>query len=266
MLIKRMKRIIPVLPALPSVAGLFVFYIFPSFAAAMYAFTADTYSRKFVGLGNIRYVLESGYFRIAIKNTLLFSVTSVPLTIVSALAIASLTVMFGMKMPLLRKLYFLPVMLPSAAAALAAENLITWLSPAASLMTIFLWKYTGINIIIILTAMSMIDGDTLDAASLDGASSWQKLIYIIIPGSAPSIAFASVLTLSYSLKIFRESYILWGSYPDSSVYMLQNYINNQFGKMNYGYVAACSLIFSVIIYPVIFVILKAEHRINNGEK
>ena len=48
--------------------------------------------------------------------------------------------------------------------------------------------------------------------------------------------------------------------------MLQNYINNQFGKMNYGYVAACSLIFSVIIYPVIFVILKAEHRINNGEK
>ena len=36
--------------------------------------------------------------------------------------------------------------------------------------------------------------------------------------------------------------------------------------MNYSYIAACSLIFSVIIYPVIIVILRAEHRINNGEK
>ena len=41
-----------------------------------------------------------------------------------------------------------------------------------------------------------------------------------------------ILTIVNSLKIFRESYLLYGYYPDEDVYMLQNYLNNHFAKLS----------------------------------
>lgn len=48
-------------------------------------------------------------------------------------------------------------------------------------------------------------------------------------------------------KLYRESFLLYGTYPDESVYMLQNYLNNHFDKLNYQYISAASVCFTSIL-------------------
>ena len=71
---------------------------------------------------------------------------------------------------------------------------------------------------------------------------------------------ALILTIVNSLKIFRESYLLYGYYPDESVYMLQNYLNNHFAKLNYQNIGAAAVLFAVVVYSIVAVLFALEKK------
>ena len=84
--------------------------------------------------------------------------------------------------------------------------------------------------------------------------------HITLPNIAPTLFFTFVLSIVNSLKIFRESFLLYTNYPDESVYMLQNYLNNHFQKLNYQNISTAAIFFAVIVYTVVAVVFVAEKK------
>ena len=69
------------------------------------------------------------------------------------------------------------------------------------------------------------------------------------------------MELIYSFKIFREIFALFGDYPNSNVYFLQNFINNNYYNLNYPRLSSASIILSVfmIIMLLAFFVFERKH-------
>ena len=108
-------------------------------------------------------------------------------------------------------------------------------------------KNTGYAVILLLSGLNTIPDELFDAASIDGASSFHKLKYITLPQMWYSFFFATVFSLINAFKCFREIFLIGGTYPHDSIYMLQHFINNSFEKMNYPKLAVASILFLAVI-------------------
>ena len=86
------------------------------------------------------------------------------------------------------------------------------------------------------------------------------LRYIMLPLLKPYILVGIVLAFLGVFRIFRESYLLYGYYPDESVYMLQNYLNNHFAKLNYQNIGAAAVLFAVVVYSIVAVLFALEKK------
>ena len=68
-----------------------------------------------------------------------------------------------------------------------------------------------------------------------------------------------------SLKIFKESYLFYASnYPPDAAYMIQNYMNNHFYKLNYQTLSTAVVIFTLVMAAVIFAWYKLENKLSEG--
>ena len=256
-----MKKKTDILFLIPSLTGFFGFLVVPFILSLRYAFTESAFKEgRFIGIENFMQLFKNEYFLLAMKNTCRFIVLAVPMTMVLSFVIAVLLAFFGPKLPFVRSAFFLPVILPSATVVTLWNAYISDFTPFHSLLLIFLWKYSGLNIMLMLTALSGIDKKIIEAARIDGANSVQQTFRIILPNIAPTLFFTLILSLVNSLKIFRESYLLYGEYPDESIYMLQNFLNNHFAKLNYQYISTAAIVFGVIVYTAVALILAAEKK------
>lgn len=256
-----MKKRTDILFLLPSLAGFLTFFIIPFFYSFVYAFTDNAFTMNFAGLDNFIALLNNEFFRLAMRNTVRFTLCAVPLTMVLSTAAAMLIVRFAAKFPFVKSAFFLPVILPSATIVMLWQAYIAdAVLPFASLLVIFLWKYSGLNVMLILTALTGMNRDILEAARIDGAGFLRQTWHITLPNIAPTLFFTFVLSIVNSLKIFRESFLLYTNYPDESVYMLQNYLNNHFQKLNYQNISTAAIFFAVIVYTVVALLFSAEKK------
>ena len=247
----------------PSLIGFFVFYLLPFLLSFYYALIESAFSGRFVGLANMAELLENPYFCRAMKNTLLFTAVSVPAVMLLSAAAAILLLWFTRRIPLVRVAFFLPVLLPSAVIAAVWNGYLpqsVQAHPFLSLLVLFLWKYSGLNIMLIFTALTGVDRDMLDAAQIDGAGGGRQIFFITLPNITPTLFFVLILSFVNSLKIYRESYLLYGNHPAECVYMLQNYLGNQFDKLNYQNIASAAVVFSVLVYTAVAVLLYSERK------
>lgn len=147
---------------------------------------------------------------------------------------------------MLFSLYLLPMVLPSAVVVFFVQMFlpfdrapeVKWL-----MVGLYIWKNIPYALLTAFLGLRNLPEGIRDAAQLDGASGWQMLSYITLPFLKPYMLVGAVLALLGIFRIFRESYLLFGNYPDQSVYFLQNYMNNLFYASNYGQLAAASDIF-----------------------
>ena len=255
-----MKKKSDILFLLPSLAGFLTFFIVPFVYSFYYAFTENAFTKKFVWFDNFRHLFENEYFRLAMKNTGKFTLLAVPLTMAISLILALALVRFATRLPFVKSALFLPVILPSATIVMLWNAYISDFAPFHSLLLIFLWKYGGLNVMLMLTALSGMDKSMLEAARIDGANVFRQTVHITLPNIAPTLFFTFILSVVNSLKVFRESYLLYGNYPDESVYMLQNFLNNHFAKLNYQYISTAAIFFAVIVYTVVAVVFVAEKK------
>ena len=255
-----MKKRTDILLLMPSLAGFVVFFIVPFIYTFYYAFTENAFTGKFVGFDNFINLFRNEYFRLAMKNTLCFTALAIPLTMLISTMIALALAKFAAKLPFVKSAFFLPIILPSAVIVILWNAYFTSVPPFTSLLLIFLWKYGGINVMLIITALSGMNKEMLDAARIDGAGYLRTVFGVIIPNIMPGLFFTLVISIVNSFKIFRESYLLYGDYPDQSIYMLQNYLNNHFTKLNYQNISTAAIIFAVMVYTIVAVILAAEKK------
>lgn len=238
--------------SIPLLCGFLLFYVVPFFSVLRYALIESPFKPYFVGLKNFIDVCSNKYFRLAMKNTALFTIVAVPLvtllSLMLAIAFTECTRPFGG----LIRLMILPLLMPSAGIlsgfrALPIMNRILTEFPVLAEHLLFLWRNLGFFTILITGGISVLPKDCYEAARLDGVTFLQKHIYVTLPGILPMLSFAATLSAVYSMRIFREVYLLYGSYPVNGVYLVQHYMNNHYMKLNFHTIAAAALIFAVIV-------------------
>lgn len=132
------------------------------------------------------------------------------------------------------------------------------------LLALYLWKNCGYCTVILLSALAGIDRAQYELARCDGAGVWTQIWRITFPQILSSLFFSAIIAIVGVFKIFRESYLLMGEYPHESVYMLQNFINNNMETLNYQRLSAASLTFLCILMVVIILFIRFSGILEEG--
>lgn len=276
------------LPAL-SVIAVFQFYpVLKSFFMGFYTkFDYLTDTVEAVGLDNFLYVLKDPEFVLAMKNTAVFAVISVPLGIIMALVFALILNSNIRFQKFFRSAYFLPFVTSTTAVAVVWRWMlnkdygmvnallsvlgmpkVAWLTDAQMtipiLIVLSVWKGLGYKIIILLAALQGVDERYVKAGRMDGAGSFRRICYIILPILRPTILFLSVTSLIGAFKIFDEVYIMYGQKPGplQSGLTIVYYIFDKFYR-HWEFTtasAAAFLLFLVILFFTLLQFLFSSER------
>ena len=230
-----------------------------------------------VGFGNYAKALSDETFRKAAFNTAYFVVVGVPLTLVVAL-VAAVVLDRGVQRfrSVFRVGYYLPVVTSIVAIAviwrfvLAPDSGLvnsvlgwfgidgpnwlaskTWAMP--SLIAMAVWRNFGTAMLIFLAGLQGIPQTVEEAGQLDGAGSWQRFRYLILPLLRPTVLFTTVTTVIGYLQFFEEPLVMTDGGPLNSTLSVSMYTYNQFGFGNYGLATAMAYILFVIIAVVTFI-------------
>ena len=233
-----------------------------------------------VGFDNYMKALSDETFRKAALNTAYFVVVGVPVTLVVALAAAVLLDRGVKRFQSLFKVgYYLPVITSIVAIAviwrfvLAPDSGLlntvlgwfgiqgpnwlaskTWAMPSLILMAV--WRNFGSAMIIFLAGLQGIPQTVEEAGQLDGASSWQRFRYLILPLLRPTVLFTSVTTGIGYLQFFEEPFVMTQGGPLNSTVSVSMYTYQQFGFGNYSLATSMSYILFVVIAVVTFIQFK----------
>lgn len=262
-------------------AGLSLFYLWPFLLSLWYAFMDKPVNGSFVGLKNFIELFHNKPYLLGFKNTLLFIGTSVPLGMVLSLAVAMLIHRVKKYKELFTLIFLIPLVIPSgsmvffwkalfmdqgyANAILTAIGLsgINWFETSAALpviVLIFIWKNLGYNMVLFLAGLYNIPKEHYEAAAVDGASASQTLFRITLPGLTPMIVLVTIMSVINSFKVFKEIYLITGSYPHQSIYMLQHFMNNMFYSLNYQKLTTATCVLVLIITLLVQFLLRFEKR------
>ena len=148
------------------------------------------------------------------------------------------------------------------------EMNISWFSNGSSAMLAAvianIWRGIPFFTISYMSALSGISDDLYESAKIDGANSAVTLFRITLPMITPTAFLVFVLAWINAFKIFKEVYFIAGAYPDYSVYTLQNYMNNMFGKLNYQLVTAAAYSFGLIVFALFGALFFLQRRAARG--
>lgn len=225
------------------------------------------------GFENFVYIFNDSEFKIAIKNTFIFTTGVVPTSIILSLVIA---VLLNSKIKfkgLFRSIYFLPFVTSVVAISTVWRWIyhsrygvlnyflgfigiepIHWITDPkwamTSLIILSIWRDLGYNIIIFLAGLQNINPQYYRAANIDGASKWKQFIHITIPLLSPTIFFVSIMSMINSFKVFDEVFALFDKRPGplnrclTVVYYVYDQFANQY---KYGIASAAVYVLFVII-------------------
>lgn len=267
----------------PSLTGVLIFFIIPFGVVIYYSGIDGVVSRNPVGLGNYVNLMRNTAFQNAAKNTAVFSLFAVPLSIILSLGM-SLVLEQSIPMKSVIRTFFLsPLMVPTASVVLIWQVMfdyhgvvneamklmglssVDWIKSDYSqwvVVILFLWKNLGYNMVLFMSALSNIPKDILEVAKLDGAGMWKTFWYIKMRFITPSIFFVGIISLINSFKVFREVYLLAGDYPYDSLYMLQHFMNNTFRSLDYQKLSSAAIIMSLVMIVIIGILFISENKLS----
>ncbi len=270
---------------LPSLLGVLVFFVLPFLVVIVYAFVSDNTNYDFVGFENFISLFGNSAFRLALKNTGIFSLISVPLVVIIPLMLA---VLLESNIPLkstFRTIFLSPMIVPAASVILIWQVLfdyhgvvnelvqkfggmsVEWFKSDYGIIIVvllFLWKNIGYNMIMFMSALSAIPRDIVEVAMLDGCSSVRRFFSIKLRYLASTISFVTIMSLINSFKVFREVYLLTGDYPYEAMYTLQHFMNNTFGRYDYQKLSSAAIVLSLIMIVIISVLLLVDSKVGKG--
>ncbi|MCL2254572.1 MAG: sugar ABC transporter permease [Lachnospiraceae bacterium] len=277
---KQKGKRISIFYLLPSLSGVTLFFIYPFFYVIWYSIIDNPINREFVFFDNFISVFNNGAFKLAATNTIKFSGVAVPLAVILSLMLA---MMLNSRIPFrsqFRTFFLSPMMVPIASIVLIWEVLfhynglvndillffggdkVDWLKSSYGqviIIILFLWKNLGYNMILFMAALSSIPKEIIEVAQMESAKPFQIFWYIKIRYLSATILFVTIMSLINSFKVFREIYLLTGSYPYDAVYMLQHYMNNNFGRLDYQNLSAAAIMMSIVMIIIIGIMFLTEN-------
>ncbi len=278
----------------PNFIGFAVFTLIPIVFAFLLAFLEwdGNNAIKFVGLDNFLRLPSDTFFTAAFKNTIIYVVGTVPLTMIASLA---LSIVLNQKIRargFFRTVSFFPYV-ASLVAITAVWSMIfhpskgpinyflysvcnvpqnelpKWFSGSLVMVTLILfsvWKYMGYYMVIYLAGLQGISAELYEAGSLDGANTWQKFRYITWPQLRSTTFFVVVMLTINCFKVYDIAVMLAGGGDgklSTSATVLVYYIyQNAFNYWDLGYSSAIAMVLFVLVLVVTLVQFRYEKKLN----
>jgi multiple sugar transport system permease protein len=274
----------------PWVVGFLVFTLYPLIYTGYLSLTDyDVINDpSFVGLDNYRQLLEDPKVMLALQNTFVFAVLSVPTRLVLSFLLALLLNRAGRAASFFRTAFFLPKMTPAVAIGVlllllfnGQDGLINtflgwfgisgpawttdphWVKPGLVVMS--LWT-VGASVVILLAALRNVPQDLYDAARVDGAGFWRQTWHITIPMASSAIFFIVIVDTIASFQSFTEAYTAFfgagnSTYSNDAALFYAIYLFQQaFEFLHMGYASAMS----VLLFAIIMIVTAVQIRLSRG--
>ena len=271
---------------LPSAIPLLLFVLGPMVAAAWISLNKWNLlsPMKFVGLDNYTKLLSDPRTGDVFLHTLYYVAGYLPLVYIGglALALALNTALKGRSF--LRGVYFLPVVTSWIVVALVWRWLLNpsngivntvlgffgidgpgwWTDPSWAMPSIILasaWKDLGFVMVILLAGLQAINTDLYDAAKVDGAGWWRRLISVTLPLLSPSTFFVFVISLINGFQVFDQVYAMTGGGPNgASQVVVQQIYDLTFRYQRAGEASALSWILFIAILAITLIQVRGQRR------
>lgn len=283
----RRRRLAPQWFLAPALLFYAIVVLYPSIAGGYYAFTDWTGGAEanFIGLDNFREMLDDQAAVASLRNTLLIAVF---LTVVQSglgllLALALNSAIRARN--LLRTLFFAPMMMPpvivgllwqyiytpggpldTALGALGLGGLVqSWLGNSDialwSIIASVIWHHVGMSMVIFLAGLQGIPWELYEAAALDGAGKLRQFLSVTWPLLGQAITIATALTMTSSLKLFDQVFVMTGGGPGVSTQTLSLIMYREaFVYGEYGYGSAIALVLTMIVAFIVFLQMSITRR------
>jgi multiple sugar transport system permease protein len=240
---------------------------------------------EFVGTQNFTDLARDEIFWKALRNTVKYTIYSVPPDIVIALILAVLLNQHLRGMRFFRLAYFVPVVTSGALVAIVWSWLYQprgiingllleigltpqrWLSDLdlvlPSIAAMAVWKHVGFNMLILLAGLQSIPPELEEAARLDGAGRYRIFFNITLPLLRPVLVLATILTTIGSLQMFDAAFVMTGGGPFYGSTTLVYYIYvKAFEQYQMGYGATIAF----VLFLIILVVTLVQRRVLRGDE
>lgn len=264
---------------LPALALLAVFVAWPMLRAAWWSLTnADLLApgdARWIGLANYSDLLADPRFRRAFGNTALFALLVVPLQTAAAFFLALWVNRPEPAWRWLRAVFFLPVVVSMPVLAVLWTMLyqpaqggdtglvnaaLGWLGvapqawlrdpslalPAIAFMSV--WQGVGLQMMVFLAGLQNVSPELLDAARIDGAGAWRRVVHVVLPAMRNTIVFVVTVTTILAFRIFVQPYLMTRGGPGNSTRsIVQSIYEMTFLSQDLGRACAAAFLFLLLV-------------------
>ncbi len=297
----------------PNFIGFAIFTLIPVVMSVFMSFTESNtgaiFGAKWVGLANYADIFNTAkvgekmadggfwaglaYFfnrvdlGIALKNTVFYTVVTVPLTLICSIALA-LVLNRAVKGAVgFRAILFFPYVASMVAICVCWNFMLMKNGPVNQLLNsmgipfnkswtadsnmamwaiilVSVWRSMGYYMVIYLAALQGVPRELYEAATVDGANKWQQFTHVTLPQLRPTTFFASIMLIIGCFKIYDTVAIMTGGGPGRATKMLVTYIyDTAFVNFKYGTASAIAMVLLVIVLIVTVIQFSMEKKFSN---
>ncbi|MFW5442193.1 carbohydrate ABC transporter permease [Aerococcus urinaeequi] len=284
-----LKAYLYLLPMLLVIVTFNILPIFRSFEMSLWQdynfFTQEVFE---YGFGPFQEIFQDSDFWLAIRNTFIFVLGVVPVSIMISLGIAVLLNQIKFLSGFFRSIYFLPFVTSTVAVSIVwrwlyhsdyglinyflsffnIEAIAFMEDPKYAMLALVMmsiWKGLGFNIVIFLVGLNNISDTYYAAAKIDGAGPWQRFTNITLPLLTPTMFLVSIMGVINSFKAFDEVYALFNGRPgpaNSALTMVYYIFQKFYEESQYALASAAGIILFLIILVFTLMQMAVNRYIN----
>ncbi|MBA3620430.1 MAG: sugar ABC transporter permease [Acidothermales bacterium] len=243
---------------------------------------------NWIGLDNYRDAMANPDTESALKNTAIYALMYVPLSVASGLALALLLQRAGRATGLMRTLMYLPVMTPPVATAILFLLLLNgqnglindvlgsvglptpywtsdadWIKPGIVILS--LWSIGSVTIILY-AALQEVPQALSEAAWVDGAGWLRRFWHVTLPMISPALLFVTVINTIASMQLFTEAYTMYfgtvtTNPPDEALFYVIYLFEEAFRFLHMGYASALAWMLFLVILAITMAQLWVSRRL-----
>ncbi|CAN5771180.1 sugar ABC transporter permease [soil metagenome] len=273
---------------LPILGAIVVFTFIPFLLAVWRAVTSNT--GEFIGLANVERALANPQLGESIRQTAIYASIVLPAQIFLGLGLALLvhrTVRSAALRALVFVLAMIPIFIPQVAVGvvfrlvfapnygvlnamlgLQGHDQILWLSqPQLAMLSVAIvdiWQWTPFVYLIMFAGLQTVPQESVEAAQVDGASSWAQFRHIELPYLRPLLLLVLFFRIADVLRVFDHVYVLTGGGPGATTQFLSLYLYRiAFPFSDMGQASALAvflMLFMIMLYTLIVRFLPVERR------
>lgn len=279
------KKAAPYVFILPFVVTFAVFWLIPLVKSGIMSTEKILPGQEtFIGLDNFTRLFGDRVFKVAVMNSFKYMIFTLILLIPIPMFLACLVnskLVSGKVSGKIKGLFKSSLFVPALTSVVVAGTIfrlmfgemdtalmnqvigvfgmepVKWLKGATTgfiaLLTLACWRWWGVNMMYFLSGLQSIPEDYYEAASIDGATTWQKFTKITIPQLKPTIVYVLTISIYGGLAMFNESYMLYqgNNSPNNIGLTIVGYLYRQGIEKNVmGYASAVGIVLLVIVLAI----------------